>query len=687
MTLAAEALLSDAGAIARRLEGFEVRPQQLEMAVAVRDCLARRGRLLVEAGAGVGKSFAYLIPAIERIVTAKERVVVVTHTISLQEQLIEKDIPLLNAVIPEEFSAVLVKGRNNYVSLRRLHLASGRAERLFPDEEERHALRQIESWAYETRDGSLSTLPELSRPSVWEHAQSDSNNCMGRRCPTYDKCFYQAARRRMEHGDLLVCNHALFFSDLAMRMRGASILPPYDHVIIDEAHEAEMVASEHFGLRVSEAGVEHLLRSLWHPVQQRGFLGTAATRERTERLVAQAVRQTTEAADACRAFFGAVAMQCRSGGGEEDGSCRLRAAIAGAEALTAPLRELAASLRLLKGRFTDEQDELEANAYAVRATELASTLELLASQSLPDCVYWAQRSGGRRRSAGRGRGAEREETSGARSATRRGSMTLRCAAIDPGSILAEHLFGRDCSVVLTSATLATTRGDFAHAASRFGCADAATLVLGSPFDFGRQVRLFVDSSMPPPSDPRFVEALVPRVLRHVHATDGGAFVLFTSFAMLEQVARRIERELMEAGHPVLVQGRGVPRGLLLRRFRENERSVLLGTASFWQGIDVRGRALRNVIICKLPFDPPDQPLVEARAELIEERGGDPFMDDQLPRAVLRFRQGFGRLIRSSSDSGRVVVLDPRIVTKRYGRRFLEALPEGVEPIDESDTDG
>ncbi|MBM4113175.1 MAG: DEAD/DEAH box helicase, partial [Phycisphaerae bacterium] len=207
MTVTAEALLCDAGAIARRLDGFEVRPQQLEMAAAVRECMAKRGRLLVEAGTGVGKSFAYLIPAIERIVTARERVVVVTHTISLQEQLVEKDIPLLNAVIPDEFSAVLVKGRNNYVSLRRLKLASQRTEKLFHDEEERHALQVIEDWAYDTRDGSLSTLPELSRPSVWEHAQSDAHNCMGRRCPTYDKCFYQAARRRMEHGDLLVCNH------------------------------------------------------------------------------------------------------------------------------------------------------------------------------------------------------------------------------------------------------------------------------------------------------------------------------------------------------------------------------------------------------------------------------------------------------------------------------------------------
>ncbi len=691
MTVTAETLLSESGAIARRLQGFEPRPQQMEMAAAVRDCLSKRGRLLVEAGTGVGKSFAYLIPAIERIVTAKERVVVVTHTISLQEQLIEKDIPLLNAVIPEEFSAVLVKGRNNYLSLRRLKLASQRAERLLPDEEERHALQQIEQWAYETRDGSLSTLPELARPSVWEHAQSDAHNCMGRRCPTYEKCFYQAARRRMEHGDLLVCNHALFFADLAMRSRGASFLPPYHHVILDEAHDAEMVASEHFGLRVSEAGVEHLLRSLFHSAQTRGFLATVQVQPGAEQLVDEAVRAVLRAGDACRSFFAGVSVDARAASDEAalgglsgatapgaaglgaEGSRRLRAPIGGAEMLAAPLRDVATALRLLKGRFVDEQDEFEANAYAVRAADQAGAVEMLAAQSLPGCVYWAEQAGGRRR-AGRGAGA------------RRGSTVLRCAAIDPAPILAEHLFGRDCSVVLTSATLATTRGDFSHAAARFGCPDANTLELGSPFDFARQVRFVVDSSMPAPDSPAYVDALVPRILRHVRATDGGAFVLFTSFSMLEETATRLEPALASDGHPVLVQGRGVPRGLLLKRFRDDERSVLFGTASFWQGIDVRGRALRNVIICKLPFDPPDQPLVEARAELIEEKGGSPFMEDQLPRAVLRFRQGFGRLIRSSSDTGRVVVLDPRIVTKRYGRRFLEALPEGVEPVDDGTID-
>ena len=251
MPIGVDSLLAASGSIARRLDGFEVRPQQMEMAAAVGRALERRGHLLVEAGTGVGKSFAYLIPAIKRIVEHKERVVVVTNTINLQEQLIDKDIPLLRAVIPDEFSAVLVKGRSNYLSRRRLKLASTRQDRLFGDDDTRHSLHLIEQWAYGTSDGTRATLGPLPRPQVWDYAQSDTHNCMGRRCPTYNECFYQAARRRMENGDLLICNHALFFADLALRSRGVTLLPPYQHVVLDEAHAVEDVAAEHFGRRLS----------------------------------------------------------------------------------------------------------------------------------------------------------------------------------------------------------------------------------------------------------------------------------------------------------------------------------------------------------------------------------------------------------------------------------------------------
>lgn len=652
------------------------------MALAVEAAFEARSTLLVEAGTGVGKSFAYLVPAIARALGRGERVVVATNTIALQEQLVEKDIPLLASTIGERSSAgdgeesaawsgqlrpVLVKGRGNYLSIRRLALASARQGALLSDEAQRVSLRVIEDWAYETSDGTLSTLPAIDRSDVWDLVRSDSDNCMGRKCPRHEQCFYQSARRAAERANLLICNHALYFADLALRASGASILPKYDQVILDEAHQIEDVASEHFGVSLTQGRVAFLLRSLYDRRRRKGYLAQLEAQPMAtedQGAVRAAIEATLTAMRVAGDFFDGWIALVESGGLPGG---RVRQAGLVDDTLTPVMRDLSLRLAGLKDAVRAEEDRFELNAYAKRAADIAQASSSLVEQSIEHCAYWAQVS----RSRGRPR------------------ATIACAPIEVASVLKEQLFGRDWGVVLTSATLCTRRVEpdepteraetaFAHLIDRLGCAGATTLQLGSPFDHAEQVELFVDRSMPRPTAGQgYADELVPRILDHVIATDGGAFVLFTSFDLLRRVGDRLAGPLAELDMPLLVHGSGGSRRALLESFRAHDRSVLLGADSFWQGVDIRGRGLRNVILTRLPFEPPDRPLTEARAELIRQRGGNPFREDSIPRAVIRFKQGFGRLIRSGQDRGRVVVLDPRIVTARYGKFFRDALPPGV----------
>lgn len=644
-------VLGTGGLIARKMPGYEHRAPQVAMAGAVAEAFEKQNHLMVEAGTGVGKSFAYLVPAIDRALHHGQRVVISTHTIALQEQLMHKDIPFLQSVIPDNFLAVLVKGRSNYLGLRRLARASQRQTLLFDTKGQVAELHRIEDWAYQTADGSLADMEEQPSLEVWDRVRSEHDDCLGRKCPTYGQCFYQRARRRAAEAQLLIVNHAMLFSDLALRAQGVSVLPDYDLIVLDEAHTVENVAADHFGTNISDTQVRYLLNTLHNPRTGKGLLAYKKS--------AEALAAVREARAAGEDYFQSLSEWARD---RSESVLRFRQPPQVGQGLSPALRELKQQIAGLCAGSADESDQSELAAMEGRCHALALSVEGWHAQTSDGWVYWVEAATGARK-----------------------RVMLCGRPIDVGPMLKELLFDRVKSVVMTSATL-TVAGDepFGYLRGRLGLEDVRSVALGSPFDYRQQMKVYVRTGLPDPSSgSAFITRACEAMKDYLRRSGGRAFVLFTSYGMLRECAELMRSFLEVEQMPLLVQGQGLPRGKMLERFRSVPRSVLFGTDTFWAGVDVPGDALSNVIIVKLPFAAPNDPMVEARIESIRAQGGNPFMEFQVPEAILKFRQGVGRLIRTRTDTGMIVILDPRVVTKPYGKRFLQALPE-CEVIMEKD---
>jgi len=647
-------LLSPGGTVARRLPGYEERPEQVELAEAVDHAFRERRHLVAEAGTGVGKSFAYLLPAVLHALRNPGRgpVIVSTRTIALQQQLERSDLPFLNAVLPLEWSAVTAVGRGNYVCLRRLAMAEN-DRGLFEDREWRRQLEEIRTWAGLTREGTRMDIPFEPEEAVWDEVKAESGNCLHRACPHYDPCPYQRGRRRMQTAQILVVNHALYMADLALRAAGAGYLPEHEVVVFDEAHHLERVATEGLGLRIAPGTIQWHLRRLYSKKNRSSLLARYGT-PRTLVLV-QEVGMLAEQ------FFADLTERLHRGGrqGARDGVAL------GDEVLTTPLLDALFRLaddvagRVLAVQKLDHRMELTARVQGLQA--LHATLGKLCRGEDQGAVRWIEP--GRRAPA------------------------LRSAPLDVSHALRQHLFTRQ-TAVLVSATLGPASDDgFRWVRGRLGIDDADTRRLGSPFDYGRNVRVVLEEAMPDPGHQAdaFGRELGERVRQHVLANGGRALVLCTSWGAVRQLADALRAPLAEAAIELLVQG-DAPLARLLERKRAEPTSVLLGTDSLWEGIDIRGDALTLLLLTRFPFANPGHPLTRARMRAIESRGGQAFFEQTLPEAVLKFRQGFGRLVRSAEDRGTVVILDPRVRSRPYGREFLQALPAGAVDLDLSEND-
>ncbi len=631
-----EEVFGSEGLIAKAHSEYEYRPGQIQMAQAVMRAFEEKRHLIVEAGTGTGKTLAYLVPAVAAALGGNGRVIVSTGTKNLQEQLMEKDIPFLQGVLPKRFAATYMKGRSNYVCLNRL----GRAQSapVLEGLDEVDYFEEVTNWSRETETGDRAELANLPESlSFWRHIDARSEACLGQKCPDFDPCFITRMRNRAQEADIVVVNHHLFFADLSLRNGNyGSVLPDYTAVILDEAHLIEDVASEYFGSQVSNYQIDDLVRDLGMiPIDD-----------------VQLDQELTRSVARMARFADDFWMGFRDGRGDEGrypiipGTFARRNAHGEFEATH--LGELYSILENAIARVDTTLDTVqekppEIEALIRRLRQIRFDLEFIVTGPDKKFVYWLER---------RGRG-----------------VFLRASPIDVAGLLQDKLFDEVPTVVLTSATL-SSGGNFTFIRDRLGLDAAEDLIAESTFDYQRQAILYLPPAMPDPRSREWQDAAVEEVIKILNATEGRAFVLSTSLAGMQSLFENVWTEI---DYPCLVQG-SASKGQLLKRFRETPNAVLFATSSFWQGVDVRGEQLSCVIIDKLPFAVPTDPLVAARQRYIEDNGGSSFYQYSVPQAIIALKQGLGRLIRSTTDRGVLAVLDPRLRTKGYGRTFLQSLP-------------
>ncbi len=624
---------------------FEYRAEQQEMAVAVAEALAEKSPLVVEAGTGVGKSLAYLIPAVKFALDEGKKAVISTHTINLQEQLMGKDLPIVQKLIGREFTSALLKGRKNYLCPHRLRRAMDGKGDLFTSSE-RSELMRIWEWAEGTKDGTLSDLDFQPSMKVWLQVCSEAHICTQKICAPRGNCFFQEARKRVQKAEVLVLNHTLFFALLDPEETTGEdghggFIVPNDFVIFDEAHTMETVAATQLGLQMSQLGLRFDLQRLYNARTRKGLLRSVQA--------SAAITASEVVLAELDKFFAELAQVVKFG--QYGREFRVREPDIVENSLAAPLRDCWNEIEKVAADEENESRKAELMDGARRLREAHGGLQMFLNQEDENSVYWVEKGG-------------QDGT----------AFTLRAAPIDVARRLRPILFGEGKTCIMTSATLAVGDPKLNYFRERIGATEARAVMIGSPFDYQKQMKIYVIKSMPDPREPNYEEMMIHWLERVLVKTEGKAFVLFTSYRLMKSVAAAMEEYFFEHDWKLLVQGEGLSRQRMVEEFRKDVNSVLFGTDSFWAGVDVPGEALSNVIITRLPFAVPDHPLTAARLEEIEAEGRNAFMEYSVPEAILKLRQGVGRLIRSEKDEGMVVILDNRVVTKSYGKKFLAALP-------------